>query len=114
MGVTMGTELIDLTTTKITDEGWSKTDIIILLTTGGVGYLAKEAYKYFFPAAPSLAEQTDALERLIKAASNSNAKKLTVRISAAANAAFHAPEVVKGAKVVAKRNNLVDLELTFA
>jgi hypothetical protein len=107
----MGRELIDLTKMKIKDQGWSESDIII--TMGGFGYLAKEAYKYFFPAVPSLDEQVETLKRLIEAARTARAKTLMVRISAAAFASLQLPDVVKGTKVVGKHGNSVDLELTF-
>jgi len=107
----MDSELIDLTKMKIKDEGWSKPDIIV--TMGGFGYLAKEAYKYFFPAVPSSEEQVEMLKRLIEATGTAHAKILKVRISAAAFASLQLPDFVKGTKVVAKHGNSVDLELTF-
>jgi hypothetical protein len=49
----MPDELIDLTKIKPSETfgRFDKTDLIILLTTGGVGYLAREGliYQIFFP-----------------------------------------------------------------
>jgi hypothetical protein len=108
----MSQELIDLSKQKVDTTGWTRTDVIILVTTGGVGYLAMEAFRHFFPATPTMGEQVEALSRLIEAAGRAGAKKLKVRLSAAANASFMLPDSVKG-KVIGQRDNTVDLELVF-
>jgi hypothetical protein len=48
----MSQELIDLSKQAVATHDWDKVDVILLATTGGVGYLAREAFRYFFPATP--------------------------------------------------------------
>jgi hypothetical protein len=112
----MPDELIDLT--KLRPRGselWAfdKTDAIILLTTGGVGYLAKEALKYFFPGTPSITEQIDALSKLVEASGHAGATSLKVRISNDARWHWEMPKSIVDAKFVHETPNTVDLEILF-
>ncbi len=80
----MPDEVIDLTKNR-PSEAFSKFhpgDIVLLAVTGGVGYLAKEAYKYFFPGKPSVTEQIRVLTELIEACGKAGARSVKVRVSA--------------------------------
>jgi hypothetical protein len=111
----MPDELIDLTKVKPTETfgRFDKTDFIILLTTGGVGYLAKEGFKYFFPGVPSVTDQLRALAELVEACGRARAASLKVRVSTDAKLAWQMPEAVKGAKVLNETTGSVDLEIVF-
>ena len=110
----MSKELIDLSKQIIKSQDWNKVDVVLLVTTGGLGFLAREAYKHFFPANPSVQEQLEALSKLIEKARGAGVKQLKVRLSASANAVTGA--IFNGVKVRILRSadNSIDLELTFA
>lgn len=113
---TMANELIDLTQMRpAAADLWSfgKADVILLATTGGVGYLAKEAFKYFFPGSPSVTEQLAVLTKLIEASGRSGVTSLKVRISTDAKFALQLPEAVADARVTHETPTSVDLEVLF-
>src|SRR6267154_6619892 len=112
----MANELIDLTQLRpAAAELWNfgKTDVILLITTGGAGYLAKEAFKYFFPGSPSVVEQLTALARLIEVSGRSGVRSLKVRISTDAKFAWQMPEAVTEAKIIHETPSTIDLEVLF-
>ncbi len=109
----MSDQVIDLTRNR-PSEGFSKfqpTDIVLLAVTGGVGYLAKEAYKYFFPGAPSVIEQIRVLTELIEACAKAGARSVKVRVSTNARLGFEMPKIVKEAKVLSENSGTIDLEV---
>ena len=56
----MSEQFVDLTKIRPKDAApWTfdQIDLILLITTGGVGYLVKEALKHCFPGSPSVTEQ---------------------------------------------------------
>ena len=80
----MSSQLVDLTKIRPKDAApWTfdQGDLILLLTTGGVGYLVKEALKHCFLGTPSVTEQLEVLANLIDACGRAGAKSLQVRIS---------------------------------
>lgn len=112
----MTSDLVDLTRLRPSSAApWTvdKTDVIILVTTGGVGYLAKEAFKYFFPGRPSVVEQLAALAQVIEACGRAGAKALKVRVSTDAKVAWQMPKAVASAKVLWESPTTVDLEIFF-
>ena len=113
--MTTATELVDLSTMRPSKSGFAISDFIILVTMGGLGYLAKEAITHFFPGAPTIEEQLRALSLLVEACGHAGAKSLKVRLTVDAQHALqlHLPSPVKDAKVLAKTDNKIDLEITF-
>ena len=111
----MPDELIDLTKLKPNEAfgRFDKTDLIILLTTGGVGYLAKEGFKYFFPGVPSVVDQLRGLSELVEACGRAGAASLKVRVSTDAKLAWQMPKSVKDAKIVNETTGSIDLEIVF-
>ena len=111
----MADELIDLT--KITPSeafsSFDKTDLIILLTTGGVGYLAREGFRYFFPGVPTVTEQLRVLSELIEACGRAGASSLKVRVSTDAKLAWQMPKSVREAKLLSETAGKIDLEVVF-
>jgi len=63
----MSEEIIDLTKNRPSEafSSFQPSDIVLIAVTGGVGYLAKEAFKHFFPGTPSVIEQIRVLSELI-------------------------------------------------
>jgi len=110
----LGNELVDLTSIKPANSGWDKTDLVILVTTGGVGYLAREAFRFFFPGIPTVAEQLESLSKLVEASGRAGAQSLKVRMSVNAKRAWQMPKAVKEAKIVGETDSSIDLEVTFA
>lgn len=112
----MPDQLTDLTKIRPSDAAlWTfdQTDLIVLLTTGGVGYLAKEAFKYFFPGAPSVTEQLQVLSKLVETCERAGAKSLKVRILADAKLKWQMPKCVKDAKLISEQPSTIDLEIIF-
>jgi hypothetical protein len=65
----MSEQLVDLTKIRPKDAApWAfdQRDLILLLTTGGVGYLVKEALKHCFSGTPSVTEQLEVLAKLVE------------------------------------------------
>ncbi len=111
----MSDELIDLAKMKPHEVfgQFDKTDLIILLTTGGVGYLALEAFKYFFPGIPTVTEQLRVLSDLVEACGRAGAASLKVRVSTDAKLAWQMPKSVKEAKLLNETAGTIDLEIVF-
>ena len=111
----MADELIDLTKIMPSEafSAFDKTDLIILLTTGGVGYLAREGFRYFFPGVPTVTEQLRVLAELIEACGRAGASSLKVRVSTDAKLAWQMPKSVKEAKLLSETAGKIDLEVTF-
>ena len=111
----MADELIDLT--KITPSeafsAFDKTDLIILLTTGGVGYLAREGFRYFFPGVPTVTEQLRVLSELMEACGRAGASSLKVRVSTDAKLAWQMPKSVREANLLSETAGKIDLEVVF-
>lgn len=111
----MPDDLIDLTKARPTEafSTFHPSDAVLIAVTGGVGYLAKEAYKHFFPGAASIVEQIEVLTKLVAACGAAGAKSLKVRVST--NTQFSLPTftAVKEAKVVAEGGGTIDLEIFF-
>ena len=83
----MTDELIDLTTmqpSKPLRVGFKPSALMWIVVVGGVPYLAREAFRYFFPGRPTVVDQLKVLAELIAAAGEAKAKSLKVRISTAA------------------------------
>jgi hypothetical protein len=108
-------EIVDLTKSRPSEafSTFQPTDVVLLVVGGGVGYLAKEAYKYFFPGAPSVIEQIRVLTELIEACAKAGATSLKVRVSTNAQTGLQMPKVVKEAKVVSENTGTIDLEIVF-
>ena len=71
-------ELIDLTTmrpSKASRAGFTPTDLMWIVIVGAVPYLAREAFRYFLPTRPTVADQLKVLAELI-AAGDAKAKSL--------------------------------------
>jgi hypothetical protein len=85
----------------------------LLATTGGVGYLTREAYRHFFPGRPTVVEQLKVLDKLVETCGKSNAKCLKVRISTDAKSNWEMPPPIQQAKVVREDAGTIDLEITF-
>jgi hypothetical protein len=69
----MPDELIDLTTmkpSKASRSGFTPTDFMWIVVVGGVAYLAREAFRYFLPARPTVVDQLKVFAELIAAASD--------------------------------------------
>jgi hypothetical protein len=112
----MAGELIDLAKIKPSEAftTFTPTDAALIVSTGTVGYLAKEAFKHFFPGRPTVAEQLKVLAELIEACGKANAKSLKVRISTAAKTQFEMPKLIQEAKVLRESADTIDLEIVFA
>jgi hypothetical protein len=111
----MADELIDLTKIRPTEafSTFDKTDLIVLLTTGGVGYIAREGFKYLFPGVPTVTEQLRVLSELMEACGRAGAASLRVRVSTDAKLAWQMPKSVKEAKLLNETNGKIDLEVVF-
>ena len=84
-----------------------------IIVVGGVPYLAREAFRYFFPGRPTVVDQLKVLAELIAAASEAKAKSLKVRISTAAKTRW-IPGPIREAKVLGENADTIDLEIVFA
>jgi hypothetical protein len=113
----MTDELIDLTTmqpSKPLRAGFTPSDLVWIVVVGGVPYLAREAFRYFFPGRPTVVDQLKVLAELIAAASEAKAKSLKVRISTAAKTRWKLPGPIQEAKVLGENADTIDLEIVFA
>jgi hypothetical protein len=111
----MPDEIVDLTKNRPSEafSTFQPTDVVLFVVGGGVGYLAKEAYKYFFPGTPSVIEQIRVLTELIDACAKAGATSLKVRVSTNAQIGLQTPKVVKEAKVISENSGTIDLEIVF-
>jgi|SRR5258707_11339549 hypothetical protein len=112
----MSEQLVDLTKIRPKDAApWTfdQRDLILLLTTGGVGYLVKEALKHCFSGTPSVTEQLEVLANLVETCGRAGAKSLRVRVSTDARFAWQMPKCVKEAKLVGEKPTTIDLEIIF-
>ena len=111
----MSDEIVDLTKNRPSEafSTFQTTDIVLLVVGGGVGYLAKEAYKYLFPGTPSVIEQMRVLTELIEACARARATSLKVRISTDAKIGLQMPKVVKEAKITSENSGTIDLDIVF-
>jgi hypothetical protein len=111
----MSDEVIDLTKNKPSEAfgAFLPGDIVLIAVTGGVGYLAKEAYKHLFPGQPSVTEQLQVLTGLIEACGKAGATSLKVRISTSAQWVWQMPKTVKDTKVLSENGGTIDLEVLF-
>ena len=110
-------ELIDLTTmrpSKASRAGFTPTDLMWIVVVGAVPYLAREAFRYFLPGRPTVADQLKVLAELIAAAGDAKAKSLKVRISTDAKTRWKMPEQIQEAKILAENADKIDLEIVFA
>jgi len=110
-------ELIDLTTmqpSKVLRTRFTPTDLMWIVVIGGVPYLAREAFRYLFPARPTVMDQLKVLAELIAAAGEAKAKSLKVRISTAAKTRWEMPESIQKANVLGENADTIDLEIVFA
>jgi hypothetical protein len=112
----MAEELIDLTKIKPSEafSSFTPTDLVLIVGTGCVGYLAREAFKYFFPDKPTVVEQLKVLAELIEACAQAKAKSLKVRISTDAKTRWEMPKPIQDAKVLGENADTIDLEIVFA
>lgn len=112
----MADELIDLTKMKPSEafSTFGPTDLVLIVGTGCVGYLAREAFKYFFPGKPSVVEQLKVLAGLIEACGRTNAKSLKIRISTDAKMRWEMPKPIQEAKILGENHDTIDLEILFA
>jgi hypothetical protein len=112
---TMTDELIDLTTMqpKLLRARFTPTNLMWIVVVGGVPYLAREAFRYFFPRRPTVVDQLKVLAELIAAAGEAKAKSLKVRISTAANTRWELPEPIQEAKVLSENVDTIDLEIVL-
>ena len=113
----MTDELIDLTTmqpSKPLRVGFKPSDLMWIVVVGGVPYLAREAFRYFFPGRPTVVDQLKVLAELIAAAGEAKAKSLKVRISTAAKTRWELPGPIQEAKVLGENAYTIDLEIVFA
>ena len=114
---TMTDELIDLTTmqpSKPLRVGFKPSALMWIVVVGGVPYLAREAFRYFFPGRPTVVDQLKVLAELIAAAGEAKAKSLKVRISTAAKTRWELPGPIQEAKVLGENADTIDLEIVFA
>jgi hypothetical protein len=112
----MPEQLIDLTKIRPKDATpWTfdQSDLILLLTTGGAGYLVKEALKHCFPGSPSVTEQLEVLANLVETCGRAGARSLRVRISTDAKIAWQMPKCMKEARLVSENPTTIDLEIVF-
>ncbi|HZT88199.1 MAG TPA: hypothetical protein VFA12_09525 [Stellaceae bacterium] len=63
-------------------------DLMVAIASGGIGLLIKKLYQAMFPPPASIAEQLDALRRLIESCRAAGVKKLSVKMSQPAFAQF--------------------------
>jgi hypothetical protein len=113
---TMTDELIDLTTmqpSKALRAGFTSTDLMWIVV-GGIPYLAREAFKYFFPRRPTVVDQLKVLAELIAAAGEAKVNSLKVRISTVAKSRWELPESIQETKVLCENVDTIDLEIVFA
>jgi len=111
----MSNDVIDLTKGKPTEafRAFNATDIVLLTVGGGVAYLAKEAWKYFFPGKPSVTEQLRVLTELVEACGKAGARSVKVRITTNTQLAWQMPKSVKESKVLSENSDTIDLEVVF-
>jgi hypothetical protein len=111
----MSEEIIDLTKNRPSEafSSFQPSDIVLIAVTGGVGYLAKEAFKHFFPGTPSVIEQIRVLSELIETCARVGAQSVRVRVSPNTQLGVQMPKTVKEAKVLAENANTIDLEIVL-
>jgi hypothetical protein len=111
----MSDEVIDLTKNKPSEafSTFYPGDIVLIVATGSVGYLAKEAYKHFFPGQPSVIEQWQVLTGLVEACGKAGATSLKVRVATNAQWSWKMPETVADTKILAENGGTIDLEVIF-
>ena len=111
----MSEEIIDLTKNRPSEafSSFQPSDIVLIAVTGGVGYLAKEAFKHFFPGTPSVIEQIRVLSELIETSARVGAQSVRVRVSPNTQLGVQMPKTVKEAKVLAENANTIDLEIVL-
>ena len=106
-------DLIDLTKIDLNlNLEFDTLDVVLLVTTGGVGYLARAAYNHFNgKAARDLKLQTKNLEKLIEECQQKNAKRLFIRVHP--NVPVFAPG---GAEVLvlSQSSDAKDVEIIFS
>jgi hypothetical protein len=84
-------ETIDLTTTSKSLLTLTDKDVIILVATGGIGFLVKKLVEaVFHSSASSTVDQLEALRKLIRDCKETNVKKISAKISQPAFASFKA------------------------
>jgi hypothetical protein len=111
----MPDEIVDLTKNR-PSEAFSKfqpSDVLLIAVTGGVGYLAKEAYKHFFPGTPSVIEHIRVLAELIETCAKVGAQSVKVRVSTNTQLGWQMPKAVKEAKILSENSGTIDLEIVF-
>lgn len=115
-GRALDNELIDLTKIRPSEafSTFGPTDAVLIVTTGTIGFLAKEAFKYFFPGKPTVTEQLRVLSELVDSAGRAKAKSLKVRISTDAKSVWQMPDPIKGMKVLGEGRDTIDLEVVFS
>jgi hypothetical protein len=87
-------------------------DAVLLITTGGVGYLARAAYRHFDGKEARDRElQRENCQRLIEEAQHKGASKLTVRVSP--GVPIYAP-AGGNATYTARTSNYDEIELSFS
>jgi hypothetical protein len=111
----MSDELIDLTKNKPSEafSTFYPGDVVLIVATGAVGYLAKEAYKHFFPGPPSVTEQLRVLTELIEACGKARATSVKIRVSTNTQWSWEMPTTVKETKILAENGGTIDLEVIF-
>jgi hypothetical protein len=111
-------ELIDLTTMQPSKVAlrtrFTPTGLMWIVVVGAVPYLAREAFRYLFPARPTVVDQLKVLAELIAAAGEAKAKSLKVRISTAARTRWEMHESIQEANVLGENADTIDLEIVFA
>jgi threonine dehydrogenase-like Zn-dependent dehydrogenase len=90
------------------------TDLVLIVGTGCVGYLAREAFKHFFPGKPTVIEQLKVLAELVEACGRNKAKSLKIRISTDAKIRWEMPKPIQEAKVLSEHHDTIDMEIVFA
>ena len=107
--------VIDLTKVKPSEAfaTFQPSDIVLIAVTGGVGYLAKEAFKHFFPGTPSVTEQIRVLGELIETGAKVGAQSVKVRVSTNTQLGWQMPKAVKEAKILSENSGTIDLEIVF-
>jgi len=91
---------------------FTSVDIALIVVGGGVGYIAKKALEYFFPAQATPEEQIRNLISLVEAGARVGAKKMSFRLSA--NAGFAAALGNLNFKVENPTATTIDLQVEFA
>jgi hypothetical protein len=102
---------IDLTTMVSKETDFSVTEGILLVTTGGVGYLAKKAFEYFFPRPATIEEQVENLTKFLRVGRESGVKKMKFKMNSSAGI-----QLALGGtkyKVIANNENVTEFEVEF-